>query len=391
MKIGIVGCGFVSYFYGSTMPNHPELEIVGVTDINRERAVKFAEYYNTRYYNSVEELLNNKEITIILNCTNPHSHYAVSKACLLANKHVYTEKPMGLNFKKAAELVSLAKERNLHIASSPNTVLGEYTMGLIKALNDKEIGKPILVYSQLDDGPIHQMRYWAWVSKTGLPWPHENEFKVGSVLEHAGYTLSLLTILLGPAKTIQSYTNCLVPDKLSKSGTDELGPDYSESCIEFHSGVVARVTIGSVAPINHSLIITGEEGVLSMDDLYWNVRQKIYIQKRIYSNSTTFENSHEYLSERQEYQFEKSDDFVYKTGTDVNVDWAKGVFELAESVSQNRKCLLDMDHALHVMEILDLIQNAKNFSGPQKITTTFDPVIPITWMEEKRVQEHVVV
>ncbi|AEY67448.1 Gfo/Idh/MocA family oxidoreductase [Clostridium sp. BNL1100] len=391
MKIGIVGCGFVSNFYGSTMPNHPELEIAGVADINRERAVKFAEYYNTTYYNSVEELLNKKEISIILNCTNPHSHYEVSKACLLANKHVYTEKPMGLNFREAAELVSLAKERNLNIASSPNTVLGEYTKGLIKALNEKEIGKPILAYSQLDDGPIHQMRYWSWVSKTGVPWPYENEFKVGSVLEHAGYTLSLLTILFGPAKTIQSYTNCLVPNKLSNSGTDNLGPDYSESCIEFHSGVVARVTIGSVAPNNHSLLITGEEGVLSMDDLYWNVRQKIYIQKRVYSNSTAFENSHEYLSEKLEYQFEKTDDFIYKTGTEVNVDWAKGVLELAESVTQNRRCLLDMDHALHVMEILDLIQNSKNFSGPQKITTTFDPVIPIRWMDEKRVPEHAVV
>ncbi|BCJ95488.1 oxidoreductase [Anaerocolumna cellulosilytica] len=383
MKIGIVGCGFVASYYATTMPNHEELEIVGVTDVIAERARKFADYFHFQYINSLEDMLSNPEISIILNCTNPHNHYEVSKASLLAGKHVFTEKPMGMDFKQSYELVELAKQRNLYIISAPSIILGEYSQGLMKALNEKEIGKPLLAYAQLDDGAIHHMRYWTWISKTGVSWNYEDEFEVGSVLEHAGYCLTLLTAFFGPAKEVQAYTNCLVPNKVEKS-SKPLGPDFTDTCIEFESGVVARLTVGSVAPNNHFLTIVGEDGVLSTDDLYWSVQQKVYIQKRIISDSNEREGSHEYLTSKEEYKFKRPDDFKYKTDYEVNVDWAKGVSELVAAISQNKKCRLDMDHALHVMEIIDVIENAKHFSGPQKIRTVFETIKPSDWLYDEK-------
>lgn len=383
MKIGIVGCGYVASYYATTMPNHPELEIVGVTDIIAERAKKFADYFNCQYISSLEEMLNNSEISLILNCTNPHSHYEVSRACLLADKHVFTEKPMAMSFKEAYELVELSKQRNLYIISAPSIIFGEYAQGIMKALKEKEIGQPILAYAQLDDGAIHQMRYNTWISKTGVPWNYEDEFEVGSVLEHAGYCLTLLTAFFGPAKMVQAYTNCLVPNKVEGSNKP-LGADFSDACIEFESGVVARLTIGSVAPNNHFLMIVGEDGVLSTDDLYWSVQQKVFIQKRILSESKDRKDSHIYLTDKKEYEFKRPNDFKYKTEYEVNVDWAKGVSELAEAISQKRGCRLDMDHVLHVMEIIDVLENAKHFSGPQKIQTVFEPIQLLDWIKDEK-------
>ena len=382
MKIGIVGCGYIANYYATTLPNHPELELVGVTDINVKRASKFAKYYGAKHFNTLDDMLKDEEISIVLNCTNPHSHYEVSRAVLMANKNVYTEKPMGMDFDEASRLVEMAKERNLYIASAPSILLGEYAQGIMKALKDKEIGQPILAYAQLDDGAVHNMRYWTWLSRTGTEWPYENEFKVGSLLEHAGYTLSLLTAFFGPVKAVQAYTRCLVPNKIDKNRMDNLGPDYSEACMEFRSGVVARLTIGSVAPNNHSLMIVGDDGVISTDDLYWNVQQKVYIQKRISSQSKDRKDSHVYLTERKEYEFTRPEDFSFRSEDEVNVDWAKGVAELADSILHKRKCRLDMNHALHIMEIIDVLENANNFSGPQKIRTVFDPIQPADWIED---------
>ncbi len=382
MKIGIVGCGYIANYYATTLPNHPELELVGVTDINTDRAKKFAKFYGVKHFKTVEDLLKDQEISIVLNCTNPHSHYEVSRAVLMANKHVYTEKPMGMDFDEASKLVNLAKERKLFIASAPSILLGEYAQGIMKALKDKEIGHPILAYAQLDDGAVHDMRYWTWISRTGTEWPYENEFKIGSLLEHAGYCLTLLTAFFGPVKEVQAYTRCLVPNKINKDRIDDLGPDYSEACLEFRSGMVARLTIGSVAPHNHSLMIVGDEGVLTTDDLYWDVQQKVYIQKRITSDSKERENSHVYLTEKEEYEFERPEDFKFRSQDEVNVDWAKGVAELADAILHKRKCRLDMSHALHVMEIIDVLENARSFSGPQKIRTVFDPIEAVDWIKE---------
>ncbi len=382
MKIGIIGCGYIANYYATTMPNHPELELAGVTDINADRAGKFSEYYGVKHFNTLEDLLGDREISIVLICTYPHTHYELAKAILLANKHVYTEKPMGMNFEEASELVELAKSRKLYIASSPNILLGEYAQGIMKALRDNEIGRPLLAYAHLDDGAVHHMRYWTWHSRTGTEWPYKNEFAVGSLLEHAGYCISLLTAFFGPAREVQAYTRCLIPDKLCRNVNDTTGPDYSEIVIEFRSGMVGRITIGTVAPRNHSLMIVGEEGVLSTDALYWDVQQKVYIQRRKDLRSTDQGDAKAYLTDKEEYTFTRPTDFEFRSGDEVNVDWAKGVAELAEAISQKRRCRLDMDHALHIMEIIDAVNTDRSFSGPQKIRTSFEPVQPVDWIRE---------
>ena len=94
MRIAIVGCGFVADYYLKTLPLYPDLEIAGVMDRVPERATKFAAYHSVPVYASLAELLADSTVEIVLNLTNPRSHYEVSKAALEAGKHVYSEKPL---------------------------------------------------------------------------------------------------------------------------------------------------------------------------------------------------------------------------------------------------------------------------------------------------------
>src|SRR5208282_1065096 len=96
MKIAIVGCGFVADYYLITLRAYPQLEVLGVTDRDPERARRLAAANGLRHFKSLAELCDDRHIEMVLNLTNPASHFEVSKTCLEAGKQAYTEKPMAM-------------------------------------------------------------------------------------------------------------------------------------------------------------------------------------------------------------------------------------------------------------------------------------------------------
>ena len=81
MNIAIVGCGFVADYYLSTLPAYPELKLIGVTDRDPDRALKFAAFHGVSRFGSLADLLNDSRVQLVLNLTNPRSHYEVTRAC----------------------------------------------------------------------------------------------------------------------------------------------------------------------------------------------------------------------------------------------------------------------------------------------------------------------
>jgi predicted dehydrogenase len=242
MRIAIVGCGFVADYYLKTLPNYPELEIAGVTDRVKSRIEHFSAYHKVPTYESVQALLADPSVELVLNLTNPRSHYEVSKAALESGKHVYSEKPLAMAMPEAEELVKLADAKGLLISSAPCSLLGETAQTLWKALREQKVGQVRLVYAEMDDGLVHRMPYKSWISESGIPWPYKDEFEVGCTLEHAGYYVTWLTAFFGPAETVTAFSACLVPDKQTDVALEVNAPDFSVACIKFASGVVARLT-----------------------------------------------------------------------------------------------------------------------------------------------------
>ena len=126
VKIGFVGCGAISGIYLENITKRfKEIEIIGVCDLIRERAENAVKKYNIpKLYDTMHELFADPEIDIVLNLTRPYQHYEVSKAALLAGKHVYSEKPLGADLEEGIELVKLAEEKGLVIGGAPDTFLG---------------------------------------------------------------------------------------------------------------------------------------------------------------------------------------------------------------------------------------------------------------------------
>ena len=120
-----------------------------------------------------------------------------------------------------------------------------------------------LVYAEMDEGMVFRMPYQRWASASGAPWPYRDEFEVGTTIEHAGYVVSWLPALFGPATTVQRLLRLPVPGQ--GSAGEPLPVGSADFAVAVHhaslSGVVARLTCSLIAPHDHSVRIVGDRGV----------------------------------------------------------------------------------------------------------------------------------
>lgn len=267
--IAFVGCGYVADLYQATLANWPQLlSLRGVYDLDSARQQQFAKHYALKEFDSIEAVLADPGVEIVVNLTPPDQHYAVTKQCLEAGRHVYSEKPLALDFGEARHLVELAEKKRLHVVSAPSSFLGTAAQTLYQAVRSGERGKPRLIYAEMDDGMVHRIGYENWKTSSGAYWPAENEFKTGCTLEHAGYALTWMVGMFGPVRRLVSFASCLIPDKGAHTPPDYSTPDFTVACLEFDHGLVARLTNSILAPHDHQFRIICEDGVLSLDETW---------------------------------------------------------------------------------------------------------------------------
>lgn len=406
MKIAIVGCGYVADHYLQTLGDHPGLALAGLADREIARAQGLAAHYGTRVFESTEALLADREVELVVNLTDPHSHYEVSKASLLAGKHVYSEKPLSMVLSQARELVALAGERGLLLSSAPCSVLSETAQTLWKAVRDGAVGRVRLVYAELDDNPVYLMRPEGWANERGVPWPYLNEYEVGCTMEHAGYYLTWLAAIFGPAQSVTAFSSCVVPDKTPLPLDPPDSPDFSVACIAFGSGVVARLTCSIVAPYDHRIRIIGDEGVLSADEC-WQYGAPVHLERfsqlslnarkaRSVRTSSVLQSvlgvggrKQKLVSRPRSQLGARVREVVsgkrsvlgasLKTISKrelVSMDFFRGVAEMADAIEGGRRCLLPADFVLHVNELALAIQGAGSGAAPYRMTTSFEPLSP---------------
>lgn len=368
MRVAMIGCGFIADHYVRSLAGYPSLELVGVSDRDRARAASFAAFHGTRAYASVEELLADSRVELVLNLTNPRSHYEVSRACLAAGKHVYSEKPLATELAQAKELTALAAARGLQISGAPCSILGECAQTMWKALRANAVGRVRAAYAEMDDGLVHRMPYRSWLSESGTPWPYQDEFECGCTLEHAGYSLTWLLAFFGPARSVTAFSSLQIPDKLVEAGSNPLAPDLTIAAIQFGSGVVARLTCSLIAPADHTLRIFGDEGVLHTPDV-WRYDARVYTRRWMTIRRRMLLSPWRTRHRRLAAPGRKA----------AHDDRARGPAELAAAVAEGRPNRLSAAFCLHTTELTLAIQNAGADTGVYRMTTDFEPFPPQPW------------
>ena len=373
MNLAIVGCGFVADYYLATATLHPELVVVGIHDRVAERAAALGAAYGLPIYPTLDDVCKDARVEMVLNLTNPRSHYEVSKAALLAGKHVYSEKPLAMTMVEATELVAIAEQRGLRLASAPCSVLGETAQAVLKALREKVVGTVRVVYAEMDDGMVHRMNYRSWKSVSGVPWPYKDEFEIGCTLEHAGYYLTWLVAMFGAAESVTSFASVQVPDKVPGETLSLVSPDFSVACILFRSGVVARLTCGILAPHDHVMKVVGDDAVLYVPDS-WDYRSPVYVRRWLTIRRKTF------LSPwRDKRALARAPYGAIRTKGSQSMDFCRGPAELAAAVKAGRPSRLSAQFALHVTELALAIHDAPRHGSSHRMATDVEAIEPMPW------------
>ncbi|MBR5768511.1 MAG: Gfo/Idh/MocA family oxidoreductase, partial [Clostridia bacterium] len=144
MNIGIVGCGNISGIYLENLTRKfKNVSVAAVADLDEGRARAKAEEYGIPRVMTLEEMLADDGIDLILNITTPLSHYSINKQALLAGKHVYVEKPLALTYAEGKELIELAESKGLYVGCAPDTFLGAGIQTCCEQIKSGAIGRPV--------------------------------------------------------------------------------------------------------------------------------------------------------------------------------------------------------------------------------------------------------
>jgi len=266
VKVGIIGCGNISGIYLEKMCKTMKvLDVVGVADIDMERAkAKLVEYPQLKAM-TVDEMLKTKDIEIIVNLTIPKAHAEVALAAVQAGKSVYNEKPLTVTRENGKKLLSLAADKGVLVGGAPDTFLGAGGQTCRKVIDDGWIGKPVAATAFM---MCHGHESWH-------PAP-EFYYKIGGgpMFDMGPYYLTALINLMGPVKRVTGSAQVTFPTRTitsePKYGTivDVETPTHIAGVMDFANGAVATIiTSFDVWAANLPRIeIYGTMGTLSVPD-----------------------------------------------------------------------------------------------------------------------------
>ena len=238
--------------------------MAGAADIVLARAEIKAKEYGIRAY-TIEDLLADPAINIVVNLTVPKVHASVNLTILEAKKHAYVEKPFALELEEGRRVLDLAKKVDRRVGCAPDTFFGGGVQTARKAIEDGLIGEPLAAVANMaSHGPEG--------------WHPDPEFFYqvggGPMLDMGPYYLTALVNLLGPIRRVTGSARASFHERVVGSGAKQGTrikveiPTHYAGVFDFVSGPVAALNM-SFDIWSHNLPIIevyGTEGSLRVPD-----------------------------------------------------------------------------------------------------------------------------
>ncbi len=272
VKVGVVGCGGIckATYMNNMVNTFNIIEVVGCADKIEKRAQWMADHYGIKKM-TVEELMNDPEIEVVVNLTFPEAHVEISKMAFEHGKSVYCEKMMAPTFEEAKMLYDLAKEKGLLYTTAPDTFLGAWEQSARKYLDDGIIGKPITVHAQVT---MHYNPETPFFDTKPKHFFFPLHYGGGFPFDLGGYYLHEMINLFGTIKRVSGFGGNLFPQRIYENPNH---PKYGEvfevntpttlvAALEFECGVVGTFHISSDSQMSQAFQVTGTNGVLNLGD-----------------------------------------------------------------------------------------------------------------------------
>jgi predicted dehydrogenase len=354
VKTAIVGCGAISDAYLDTMINKFQiLDVVGCCDRNPEKAQAKAQKYGIQAL-TMEEILTDDSIEVVVNLTTPQAHYPLIKQFLEAGKHVYTEKVLTVELEHAAELIKIADEKGRYLGAAPDTFLGSAIQTARYVVDSGMIGEITSCSCTLSrDGELFS-RAFPFTTKPG-----------GGIGFDVGiYYVTALLSILGPVKEVSGVVQTRKPERQDHS-LERFGDSFHIDCenlmsgiLQFESGTVGNILFDAnsifTVPERPSVVLFGTLGMMYMADPN-NFGGEVKVILKGNNEPFVMQQSHAFSNECR----------------------GLGAAEMAWSMRMGRKNRANEKMAYHALEVLHGIVRSSALKSNQAIQSTFEKLPPI--------------
>lgn len=349
IRAAIVGCGSISdiYMTNITSGKFSILELVGCSDLVMERMESSTKKFGIRAM-TLEEICADPEIEMVICLTAPAAHYPIIKQCLLAGKHVFSEKMIAVDLRQGKELVEIANEKGLHLGVAPDTFLGASVQTAKYIVDAGLIGEPVSCRASVSRNYAIYGEFLTHLYRKGA----------GIGFDMGGYYLTALAAILGPAKSISAYTAIHNPTRINtRIGAPLYGQEYTlevpnvlTAAIQYHSGVLGTLHMNSDCILDEktNLEIYGTEGILTMGDPN-QFGAPVYLQKTL-GEPIAFPFTHGYAENSR----------------------GLGAAEMAWSITAGRNHRASKEMAYHVFEMMHGVMLSAENGVPYQTESTFE-------------------
>jgi predicted dehydrogenase len=346
IRIGLIGCGSVSGVYLPHLKECPYAEVVSTCDIIYERAQKRASEYNIpNSYPHIDQLLAGVPFDLMVDLTDMQEHGHLNKQALNAGKHVWSEKPMANTYLEGRALLDLAIKKGLRIWGAPAVVNSPQFAFMSKAIQEGKLGN-------ISAGHAHY-------GHLGPTWSAFFYEKGGGSLPDLGvYNLATLTGLLGPARYVSAMTSIVTHTRKTDNKGDIKveAEDNAMVLMDHGKGILSHVQSGfnyfdpyghsGTGQNQHTISIWGTKGNMGLVGYDWAP----------------------FGVDIATADHESPVREVPDAGTYM---WQQGASVISEALATGKEPLINAEHALHVLEIIEAARKSGSDGKRVKLQSTF--------------------
>jgi predicted dehydrogenase len=305
------------------------IEVVSLCDIRYDRALAQNKQYNVKAqtYPNIDTMLAGVPFDMMVTLTDMQVHGDLNKKALMAGKHVWSEKPMANTYQAGKALLDLAKSKGLRIWGAPAVVNSPQFAFMSKTIQEGKLGRVASAHGQY--------------GHTGPTWSAFFYEKGGGSMPDLGvYNMATLTGLLGPARSVMAMTSIVNPERTvdDKGKIKVEAEDNAHILLEHDKGVISHVMCGfnyfdphgheAGTQSLHSIQIYGDYGNMRLIGYDWE------------TNGVVLDTSW-----TEPAKLECTDKGGY--------EWQEGARVVGESLVKNIEPRINVEHALHVLEIIE--------------------------------------
>lgn len=347
LRVAVIGCGSVSNRYLPQLKSSSLIDVVSLCDIKYDRALAQNKQYNMNAatYPNIRAMLSGVPFDMMVTLTDMQVHGELNKKALMAGKHVWSEKPMANTYAEGKALLDLAKQKKIRFWGAPAVVNSPQFAFMSKTIQEGKLGRIASAHGQY--------------GHTGPTWSAFFYEKGGGSMPDLGvYNMATLTGLLGPAKSVMAMTNIVTPERTvdDKGKIKVEAEDNAHLLLEHDKNIISHVMCGfnffdthgheAKGQTLHSIQIFGNEGNMRLIGYDWETSGVVL-------DATTTDGPKLYATESEGYE------------------WQEGARVTGESIIKGIEPKINVEHALHVLEIIEGARKSSATGMKVKLVSKF--------------------